>query len=749
MHTPTHLIHAFCAIFLAALCSTASAQCTPQWTSDGGLPGVNGAVTCSTVWDHGGAPLLVVGGTNIKVAGQSLVQNVAAFDGSTWQPLGMNAPPVVAMTTYAGELIACHYGTGVLRAWNGQSWHALADDSMHGTIAALTVYHGELIVGGQSLNLPGSSVHRLARWNGSTWRDLGALPYGGNSPQGVFAMTVYNDELIIAGRFNQLDSIAASNIARWDGTEWRPLGGGLQSLSSGDTAVSCLAVSGDELIVGGTFSSAGGVAGTSRIARWNGSSWLPFGAPLLGGTPRSITVHNGQVFVGGDSGSISRWTGSAWLNSGGPMTLLGSTAPTVRTLSDYQGTLFAGGDFEASATNPVPHIARWDGASWLPVGSGWCSNTDTLTVYQGEAIVSGCLARADGPPIRIAAWNGSTWRSLDGPEPLTLWSAVVYHSELIGSGFIAPGGPFQLWRWTGSTWQPLSTPLQTINALAVYQDQIVAAGAFQSRPGGPYDNIARWDGSSWQPLGVGVNGSPYGIFSMAVHNGELYVGGSFGSAGGNTSAVCIARWDGSTWHPVGANASGWVTALGTFNGDLVASGITPPDGSGVTVGRWDGTSWHALGASPTSTSGIWSLVEFQGQLFCSGNFTLNGVANTTVARYGGSTWSALSINPSGLPDASPSAYSMLPFNDELIVSGRFTTVQGQVSANVAHWRCLCYANCDHSTAPPILSANDFQCFLNSFARGDPYANCDASTTPPILTAGDFQCFLNQFAAGCP
>jgi hypothetical protein len=61
---------------------------------------------------------------------------------------------------------------------------------------------------------------------------------------------------------------------------------------------------------------------------------------------------------------------------------------------------------------------------------------------------------------------------------------------------------------------------------------------------------------------------------------------------------------------------------------------------------------------------------------------------------------------------------------------------------------LCYANCDSSTAPPILNVNDFQCFLNKFAAGDSYANCDHSTVPPILNVNDFQCFLNQFAAGC-
>jgi len=61
---------------------------------------------------------------------------------------------------------------------------------------------------------------------------------------------------------------------------------------------------------------------------------------------------------------------------------------------------------------------------------------------------------------------------------------------------------------------------------------------------------------------------------------------------------------------------------------------------------------------------------------------------------------------------------------------------------------LCYANCDGSTVAPVLTANDFQCFLNAFASGQSYANCDGSTVAPVLTANDFQCFLNKFAVGC-
>jgi hypothetical protein len=60
----------------------------------------------------------------------------------------------------------------------------------------------------------------------------------------------------------------------------------------------------------------------------------------------------------------------------------------------------------------------------------------------------------------------------------------------------------------------------------------------------------------------------------------------------------------------------------------------------------------------------------------------------------------------------------------------------------------CYANCDGSATAPVLTANDFQCFLDRFAAGESYANCDGSTGSPTLTANDFQCFLNAYAAGC-
>jgi hypothetical protein len=75
----------------------------------------------------------------------------------------------------------------------------------------------------------------------------------------------------------------------------------------------------------------------------------------------------------------------------------------------------------------------------------------------------------------------------------------------------------------------------------------------------------------------------------------------------------------------------------------------------------------------------------------------------------------------------------------LFTSGAATVVRQEV----------CLANCDESTAAPVLNVADFTCFLTRFASGDAYANCDCSTTAPALNVADFTCFLSRFAQGCP
>ena len=86
-----------------------------------------------------------------------------------------------------------------------------------------------------------------------------------------------------------------------------------------------------------------------------------------------------------------------------------------------------------------------------------------------------------------------------------------------------------------------------------------------------------------------------------------------------------------------------------------------------------------------------------------------------------------------------------------IFGGPFNSLQGDQSF-VLHGTTggpACYANCDSSTATPVLNVGDFTCFLTRFASGDPYATCDASASAPTLNVADFTCFLTKYAAGCP
>jgi hypothetical protein len=48
----------------------------------------------------------------------------------------------------------------------------------------------------------------------------------------------------------------------------------------------------------------------------------------------------------------------------------------------------------------------------------------------------------------------------------------------------------------------------------------------------------------------------------------------------------------------------------------------------------------------------------------------------------------------------------------------------------------------------VVNINDVTTFLNLFIAGDPRANCDGSVTPPVLNANDLECFLNELIQGC-
>lgn len=311
--------------------------------------------------------------------------------------------------------------------WDSTGWaHLHPVQSIAGFVYALVEYNGDLIAGGtfqwdQGLN---TQLNNIARWDGTAWRPLGS---GVNSI--VYALTVYNGDLIAGGYFSDAGGINVNYIARWDGTNWQPMGSGMGGGGTFYPYVMALTVYNDTLIAGGYFTTAGGVSAL-RIAGWDGSQWHALAEGMGGGgtiTPsvHSLTVYNDELIVGGtftEAGpipakNIARWDGSDWYQ-------LGSGLDGVRTnaLTVYNDNLFAGGGFTTAGGNPAYRIARWDGVVWDQPGEGFNTDVHSLTTFNhgshGEVLVAGgnFTGIADPDDFYRAAWYdaiGDSWKPFD------------------------------------------------------------------------------------------------------------------------------------------------------------------------------------------------------------------------------------------------------------------------------------------------------------------------------------------------
>jgi hypothetical protein len=126
----------------------------------------------------------------------------------------------------------------------------------------------ELYAGGSFTAAGGVLASYIARWNGSTWSPLPGTSLNGY----VRAMTVFDDgsgpALYVGGGFTTAGGAPADGVARWNGTDWSPLGSGV-AIALTQAVFDDGSGGGPDLYLGGNFSSAGGVP-SQRIAEWRG-----------------------------------------------------------------------------------------------------------------------------------------------------------------------------------------------------------------------------------------------------------------------------------------------------------------------------------------------------------------------------------------------------------------------------------------------------------------------------------------------
>lgn len=348
---------------LAFCCSVATHAdpCAPRWAEGFDTNGVDGLVLALTVADIGEGTRLFAAGSFLT-AGSAQVDRIASWDGRRWRPLAGG----VDSTVFA--ISAGPSPTG--------------GDSLY--------------VGGGFVSAGGTGIGRLARWDGHAWHDVGGGVGGVASP---FVTTMLRtaslgaDALYVGGSFATAGGGAASNIARWDGAAWAPLGAGLSDRAQAATVYDD--GRGPALYVGGRFLMAGGSPAV-RVARWDGHAWEPLGGGVSGTVNALGVFDDGRgagLYAGGSFASaggapafnLARWDGSAWEDVGG-----GLDGPifAMATFDDRSGggeALYVGGRFDVAGGVVASRIARWDGVAWSTLSGGLVPSLPGKGVPSGSA----------------------------------------------------------------------------------------------------------------------------------------------------------------------------------------------------------------------------------------------------------------------------------------------------------------------------------------------------------------------------
>ncbi len=623
-------------------------------------------------------------------------------------------------------------------------------------IQAIAVKGDTIVVGGYFRYFVGFDAYSLALWNGQVWMPLmqtGAISATGGT--GTISALAFgpNGELVIAGQFASIGGIAATNLALYDWTSVRPLANSI------DGSITTLAWIGSDLYVGGAFSSIDGVPGTSCIARWNGTSWHAVGGGIRDGNVSVLFADGSGLYVGGSfrqagsirASSIARWDGTQWsaLGDGLDPEVPTGRAQVLALDKLWDGSIVAGGDFGKSGTQPVRYLARWngstwhelgppdapitailvdgnrlyisggfekigtssilmlswwDGSSWHPMGGDQINGTAmAFARFGGNILMGGSfdLPLADEFIVRgIAVWNGWTWLTVGGSRGNGLngdvFDLLTDGKDVIVLGTFSKAGPVnspRIARFTGSRWLPVEgipfhQQQRFFNRIAPYRDgNIVIASIFsvnnQATPG-----IVRYDSAAKTSqiiatVGGGLNSRSISSLAYDADRNILYCGGSFRTLNGD-SVMGIAAYDGQRWRGLGGGIpTGAINAIAILpDGSIVAGGnFTTIGGTAArSIARWNGTAWEPLGdgLSQAAQHGVvYALLVSGGWLYVGGQFDRAGSAPcNNIARWNleTGTWDPLPAGTNG------SIFTLGIFGEDIVVGGEFTRA-GDTTAN--------------------------------------------------------------------
>lgn len=258
----------------------------------------------------------------------------------------------------------------------------------------------------------------------------------------------------------------------------------------------------------------------------------------------------------------------------------------VYTAINYRDTLIVGGVFSNVNGLPIEHIAAFYAGEWHAYGS-IDGTVRSLRILNGDLYALGYFDTADGVWCGgVAKRVGNSWVNIGNlaADQSAVLDALFYDGKLVIAGTITITGETyrHVLQFDGEEWVPLGPGILGniggASSLAIYQGDLYVGGVIDINSGNAGHAIMRWDGEQFHPVGTGVQdlyggyNYPAAIHELKVKDGLLFACGGFEYAG-NVPANFVATWDGDRWCGVGGTLDPQLGAIGMgFFGDTLFVG---------------------------------------------------------------------------------------------------------------------------------------------------------------------------------
>jgi hypothetical protein len=329
---------------------------------------------------------------------KAAIQVVAPYP--YWQEVGESAALLDTNDSATFRLVA-----GRLRS-TGQ-WDELGPPNAAGTYTAVYALAEDdiyLYIGGDFLNWDNiANGDRIVRLNKQTGGYSAMGTGGGNG--GVFALAIMpNGDVIAAGTFTSMGGVAnTTRVARWDilTETWNAMAMGL------DNTISALVVGLNGLLYAGGQQS-------NRVDSWNGILWS--GVGVVANPCLALAIGpDGTLYAGGviapNGGWLSYWDGNSWTS------IFSNANEFVDALAvALNSIVFIGGDFTNIGGVTYNYAASWNGTSLSPLGDGVNDIITTMKTAPDDSIyASGSFTQAGNVILadRLARFNRYAWANLD------------------------------------------------------------------------------------------------------------------------------------------------------------------------------------------------------------------------------------------------------------------------------------------------------------------------------------------------